>query len=523
MHRLNRHLGAFLVCSLFAASSALADVKLPAVIGDNMVLQRDAKVVIWGTADPGEKVSVSLRDQKAGATADGEGRWKVQLGPVPAGGPMEMTVAGKNTLTLKNLLVGEVWVASGQSNMQWTVRASANPEQEIQEAKYPSIRLFTVPRTPATEPQSDCNAKWVECSPETIAEFSAVAFYFGRHLHKTLEVPIGLINTSFGGTAAEAWTSRPTLESVAEFKPIFERWDKMVADFPKAKADYEKNSEKLLEDWKQAVQKAKAEGKTPPRQPQPPSNPATNPNHYSTLYNGMIAPLMPYTVKGAIWYQGESNADRAYQYRKLFPAMIQDWRKAWGQEFPFLFVQLANYNPRQPEPAESTGDSDWAELREAQLMTLSLPKTAMAVITDIGDAKDIHPKNKQDVGRRLALAALHMSYGKDIVCSGPVFEKLQVEGSTVRLQFKHVGSGLVAQGGGAIKGFAVAGSDKKFYAAEARIDGNSVVVRSDQVEKPVGVRYAWANNPLGNLFNKDGLPASPFRTDDWAGVTVDKR
>jgi sialate O-acetylesterase len=503
---------------LLVAPGARADVKLPAVIGDNMVLQQNAKLPIWGTAEPGEQVTVTIGGQKATATAGADGRWVVKLDALKAGGPHELTVTGKNNITIKNVLVGEVWVASGQSNMQWSVRASANPDKEIADAKHPKIRLFTVPRVPATEPQRDCNAKWVECSPETIPDFSAVAYYFGRDLQKTLDVPIGLINTSYGGTVAEAWTSRPTLEAVADFKPILDRREQAFANFPKAKEQYEKQ----LADWKEAVEKAKAEKKDPPKQPAAPRDPASDPNQAAHLYNGMIAPVVPYAISGAIWYQGESNAGRAYQYRKLFPTMIQDWRKAWGHEFPFLFVQLANFNPGQPEPAESTAESDWAELREAQSMTLTLAKTGQAVIIDIGDAKDIHPKNKQDVGLRLALAALRIAYGKDLVCSGPVYDKLQVEGSTVRLKFKHCGGGLVAKGG-TLRGFAVAGEDRKFFAAEAILDGDSVLVRSDQVAKPVAVRYAWANNPLCNLYNKEGLPASPFRTDDWPGVTVDRR
>jgi sialate O-acetylesterase len=503
---------------LAVAATANADVKMPAVFGDNMVLQQKTKAPIWGTADPGEEVTISLGSQKATTKADANGRWSVKVETPAAGGPVEVTVKGKNTITLKNVLVGEVWVCSGQSNMQWSVRASANPDKETAEAKFPKIRLFTVPRVPATEPQSDCKAQWVECSPQAIPDFSAVAYFFGRDLHKTLDVPVGLINTSYGGTAAEAWTSRPTLQSVADFKPIFDRWDGMVENYPKAKEAYEKQ----LAEWKLAVEKAKADGKDAPKQPQAPANPATNANHYSVLFNGMVNPVVPYAVKGAIWYQGESNAGRAYQYRKLFPTMINDWRKAWGYDFPFLFVQLANFNPGHPEPEDSTAESDWAELREAQSMTLSLASAGQAVIIDIGDAKDIHPKNKQDVGHRLALAAEHIAYGKDIVYSGPVYEKMVAEGSTARLKFKHTGGGLVAEGG-PLKGFAVAGADHKFFVAEARIDGDSVVVRSDQVEKPVAIRYAWANNPAANLFNKEGLPASPFRTDDWPGKTVNAK
>jgi sialate O-acetylesterase len=437
--------------------------------------------------------------------------------PPKAGGPYEMTFSGKNKITIKNIMVGEVWVCSGQSNMQWSVKQSANPEQEIADANYPDIRLFTVARKVAEQPQPDCSGNWTLCSPETVPDFSAVGYFFGRELHKELNVPIGLIHTSWGGTPAEAWTRREALEKERDCAPILQRYDDAMANYPQAKKEYEQK----LEEWKQVAEKAKAEGEKAPRRPRAPFKPG-HPHSPAGLYNAMIAPLIPFSIQGAIWYQGESNAGRAYQYRKLFPAMIRNWRKDWGQgNFSFLFVQLANFRDVKPEPAES----DWAELREAQLMTLSLQNTGMAVIIDIGEAKDIHPKNKQDVGRRLALWALAKNHRKDIVYSGPIYKSksMKVEGNKIILHFDHVGGGLVADGGEPLKGFAVAGADRKFVWANATIDGDTVVVSSDEVSEPVAVRYAWADNPVCNLYNKEGLPASGFRTDDWPGVTVDKK
>jgi sialate O-acetylesterase len=507
-----------LVLLLVSAGTVCADVKLPAVIGDNMVLQRGMEVPIWGWAEPGEMVHVngSWRNLWWCRAADKDGKWMVRIDPpAKAGGPYEMTVRGKNTITIKNVLVGEVWVCSGQSNMQWSVRQSANVEQEIAAADYLNIRLFAVERKPAEQPQSDCVGSWTLCSPQTVAGFSAVAYYFGRELHKELNVPVGLIHTSWGGTPAEAWTSKKTLELDPDFEPILKRYADVIAKYPEAKSEYEQK----LKEWEKAVAGAKAEGKQPPQRPHPPRGPGHK-NNPSELYNAMIAPLIPYGIGGAIWYQGESNVGRAYQYRKLLPAMIQNWRDDWGQgDFPFLFVQLANFMAVNPEPVESA----WAELREAQLMTLALPKTGMAVIIDIGEANDIHPKNKQDVGKRLALWALAGSYGKKLVYCGPVYKSMRVEGNKIVLHFDHVGGGLVAGGGELLKGFAIAGADRKFAWADAKIDGDAVVVSCDKVTKPVAVRYAWADNPVCNLYNKEGLPASPFRTDGWPGITVDNR
>jgi len=498
--------------SLLAASSAFADVKLPAVIGSNMVLQRGIKVPIWGTAEPGERVTVTFRDQRVSATADTQGRWLAKLKPLEPGGPFEMTVAGKNTIALRNIMVGDVWVCSGQSNMEYSVQGLTNAQQEIAAADYPQIRLCYVKHVTAEQPLTGTEASWQVCAPATVPGFSAVAYLFARELHKELGVPVGLIGTYWGGSPAEAWTSRPTLEADPSLKAILDGWQQELANYQKAKASYDRQ----LAEWQQAADKAKAEGKPAPSKPNPPGGPGWQP---ASLYNGMIAPLLPYAIKGAIWYQGESNAGRAYEYRKLFPAMIQDWRRAWGQgDFPFLFVQLPNFMAVKPDPSES----EWAELREAQLMTLSLRNTGMAVAIDVGEANDIHPKSKLDVSHRLALAALGTVYGRDVVYYGPIYRSMSVKGNQARLRFKHVGSGLVAKGGEPLKGFAIAGEDRKFVWAEAKIEGNAVVVSSAQVPKPVAVRYAWADNPVCNLYNKAGLPASPFRTDDWPGLTANR-
>jgi sialate O-acetylesterase len=502
---------------VFDTSIVFANIKLPAIISDNMVIQRGKKAKIWGRGDPGEQVmvGVSWHSMEWSVVTNGNGDWSFEMSPPKTTGPHEMTLSGKNTITIKNILVGEVWVCSGQSNMQMSVRSSANAEQEIAQADYPNIRLFSVERKVADRPQRDCSGIWSLCSPETVPGFSAVAYFFGRELYKELDVPVGLIHTSWGGTPAEAWTRRDVLESEPDCAPILQRFDEAMAKYPEAKEKYDES----LIGWKEAVEKAKAEGKKPPRRPNAPFGPG-NPHSPAGLYNAMIAPLIPFGIQGAIWYQGESNAGRAYQYRTLFPAMITNWRKDWKQgDFPFLFVQLANFMAVDTEPV----DSAWAELREAQLMTLALPNTGMAVIIDIGEADDIHPKNKQDVGKRLALWALAKTYGKDLVYSGPIYKSMRTEGNKIVLEFEHVGGGLVAVGGESLKGFAVAGADRKFVWADAAIEGNTVVVSNDEVSEPVAVRYGWANNPVCNLYNKEGLPATPFRTDYWPGITADKK
>lgn len=497
-----------------SAPSARADVKPHALFTDGLVLQQGANCPVWGTASPGEKVTVTLtRDggnvTSGTTTADAkDGTWKVGVASGKAGGPFTLTFKGNNEITLKEVYVGEVWVASGQSNMEWSVNASADPAGVKKNSRNPKIRLFTVPKRTSDTPQRDLNARWVACGPDTVGPFSAVAYHFGKHLQKELDVPIGLINCSWGGTRAEAWTSRPVLEADPQYKGEFPAQVKAIADYPKTLAKYKDD----LETHKKAVEKAKAEGAKPPAAPRAPFEPAKNPNAPSALYNGMLSSLIPYAIKGAIWYQGESNAGRAEQYRTLFPMMIENWRKDWKQgDFPFLFVQLAPFYAIEKGPT----DTAWARLRDAQRhTTLTLKNTAMAVITDVGDEKDIHPAQKEPVGHRLALAALALTYGKPVEYSGPHFEKMTVEGSRAVLHFSHTGGGLVAKDG-PLTGFTVAGADRKFHLAEAEIRGDTVVVSCKEVEAPVAVRFGWANYPVVNLWNKAGLPASPFRTDDW--------
>ncbi len=491
MHRLLAV--AFILSAGLVHASPRAELKVHALFSDNMVLQADLADPVWGTADAGQEVTVSIAGQKKSTKAAADGRWIVKLDPLKAGGPHELAINDK--ITFKNVLVGEVWICSGQSNMEMSVKSSNDAAEEKANSAHPKIRLFTVPKKQADQPEHDVVGSWKECGPDSIDNFSAVAYFFGRELHQKIGVPVGLIHTSWGGTPAEVWASDRVLQSRPEFK-----------NFINFYAQRQEKYEKDLAKFKEESEKAKAEGKPAPKAP-------NKPMKTSCLYNGMIAPLIPYGIKGAIWYQGESNAGNAKLYQTLFPAMIKNWREDWGQGdyFPFGFVQLANYMARKEQP----GDSNWAELREAQTMTLSLPKTGMAVIVDIGDAKDIHPQNKQDVGKRLAYWAESQVYGaKDVVYSGPMYESMKVDGNKVVISFKHVGGGLVAKGD-KLAGFAIAGEDRKFAWAEAKIEGDKIVVSCDQVAKPVSVRYAWADNPDCNLYNKEGIPASPFRTDNW--------
>mgnify|MGYP000103161848 CR=1 FL=1 len=500
-----------------AQESQASSLKTPSVISDNMVLQRGMKVPIWGWAAPGESVTVTFKGQSASAVADGQGHWMVRLGPFEASEkPADLIIAGKTKKTIANVLVGEVWVCSGQSNMEWSLNKACNGEAEVADARnYPALRLFDAPNTTATVPQSDLKAAWAVCSPESAAPFSAVGYFFGRELHQALKVPIGLIHSSWGGTPAEAWTRREALEAEPALKNIVARYDQACREYDPIVA--ERSYRLALEQWPARAEEARKTGAKPPRKPMPPTHPSNRQGSPGALYNGMIAPLIPYGIRGAIWYQGEANAARADEYRTLFPAMIQNWRADWGQgDFPFLFVQLANFMEVQTEPVQDK--AAWPYLREAQLMTLSLPNTAMACAIDLADAdnpSDIHPKNKQEVGRRLALAARARVYGEPVVYSGPIYKSMSVRDGQIRLEFNHVGSGLMAKGGEPLKGFAIAGADRKFVWADAKIDGDAVVVSARDVAAPAAVRYSWANNPIGNLYNKEGLPASPFRTDDW--------
>ena len=513
---------AFLFFLTAATAVCRADVKLHTLFGDHMVLQSGVKAPVWGTADPGEQVKVTLGTASAQATADSVGRWKVELGPLEAGGPFEMTVAGKNTVTLHDVAVGEVWICSGQSNMEMAVGNSPrawggvdNAKQEIAAGDYPMIRHFAVKKAVAGKPQSEVIGQWVVATPETVGEFTAVGYFFGREIHEALNVPVGLIHTSWGGTPAEAWSSEQALAGDPDLASITKSWQEKLAGYPQLLDKYREQ----LTQWDEAARRAEAEGKVAPMPPEFPDDPRSNSWRASGLFNGMIAPLIPYGIRGAIWYQGESNADRAYQYRKLFPAMIEDWRRAWGEgDFPFLFVQLANYIQ------DYAPKTSWAELREAQFMAWSLPKAGMATVVDIGDPNDIHPKNKQELGRRLALAAEAIAYGKDVVYAGPIYGSMKTEGAAIRIIFKHVSGGLIAKGAGkTLRGFEIAGEDRKFVPAEAKISGDTILVHSAQVPHPVAVRYAWADNPQCSLYGKSGLPAYPFRTDDWPGVTAGKK
>ncbi len=655
-----------LVVVLVLAGVVRAEVRLPAIIGDNMVLQRGTKVRIWGTANAGEHVTVTFDKKSVNAVADAKGRWEVWLGPLKRGGPSELIVKGDNVLTIKNVLVGDVWICSGQSNMEWPLSNTDNATETLAQANYNEIRLFTVQKKTSTTELDDVQGHWVVTTPEEAAHFSAVGYFFGREVYQHIKTPIGLIHTSWGGTPAEAWTSHEGLLSSPELKPILDRYEASLNALPATKENYARALAKWEEanlyvdsenkgealgyadpntattDWtkidlpkqfeaaglmidgavwfrkvvdvpepwsgKELVlnltaiddydttyfngMKIGSTGRETPDSYQVPrkyvvpgslvrsgkntiavrvfdrageggfgsagemslrpggadvsqaislrgswdykvelalepkhvdwgSRPepvgSGNQNSPSVLYNAMLAPLVPLAIRGAIWYQGESNAGRAYQYRTLFPVMIRDWRRAWGTVFPFYFVQLANWRPRKEQPAES----DWAELREAQFMTLREPQTGMAVAIDIG-GEDLHPRNKLDVGRRLAAWALAEAYGEKVVPSGPLFESSSVEGDKVRIKFKYA-AGLKTNDGSPVKGFAIAGADRKWVWADARIEGQTVVVSSPSISKPVAVRYAWADNPAVNLYNKADLPASPFRTDDWPGVTASNR
>jgi len=484
--------------SVFAWLTAQADVKPNALFSNGAVLQQGIRVPVWGTARDGEKITVKFQSQTLTATARG-GRWLVRLKPLKPGGPLTMTIAGDNTVTLTNVLVGEVWLCSGQSNMAFPLSRADNAADAIAAAADPQLRLFTVPRGAADLPRTELSGEWRESAPSSASNFSAVAYFFGRDLRKARSVPVGLIHSSVGGTPAEAWTARAALEADRELRAIV---DDSAACVHAYRATNAFVHQLALAKYTEAAKRAKAEGRPVPKRPRSPDNPATAMRRPSGLYNAMIAPLQPYALAGVIWYQGEANAGRAQQYQKLFPAMIRNWRAAWGQgAFPFLFVQIAPHERMTPE------------IREAQLFTWRrVPRTAMAVITDAGNATDIHPTQKEPVGARLALAACAIACGEKLEYSGPVFDSMKVKAGRAILCFKHVGGGLVAQGG-ELKGFTIAGKDGNFVPATAKIDGNKVVVTAAEVAKPITVRYGWASVPDVNLFNREGLPASPFGAD----------
>ncbi len=637
---------------LHSTSALKSEVRLPRMFSSNMVLQQGIDIPVWGWALPGEKVQVMFDNKIVSTKANEKGKWRLALPMHNYGGPFTLLVKGKNSILLENVMVGEVWICSGQSNMQWSVDHVVNAEKEVNDANYPDIRLFQVPMVIEQFPREELKSgEWKICTPETVPGFSAVGYFFGRNLYQELNVPIGLIQTAWGGTVAETWISSETIKDDPDFntplqtlqqmnlekfreeklnriktllggelptedkgmvdgKPIWNALDLNDGDWKTITAPkyweeqgymdidgigwYRKEIDLSEEQtksnlsihlgkiddsditWINGIEVGKTEGQTDKERIytieskylKPGKNMIVvrvedkggnggiygkpedqfvaigkekinisgdwkfriakaniaslnvGPNSYPTLlYNAMIHPLIPYGMKGAIWYQGESNASRAKQYQRIFPSLITDWRKHWGQgDFPFLFVSLANYYPAVPEP----GESNWAELREAQTKTLKLPNTGMAVTIDIGEANDIHPKNKQEVGRRLALNAFRIAYGKNIVNSGPSYRSMEIVNNRILLTFTEKGSGLVVRDKyGYLKGFSVAGADKVFHWAKAEITSDQrIAVYSPEVSNPVAVRYGWANNPDDvNLYNREGLPAIPFRTDDWPGIT----
>ena len=515
-----------LALAVLVSGSLHADVKPNPLFTDGAVLQRGQPVPVWGTARDGEKVTVEFNNQKVTTTA-ADGMWSLNLKPLKEGGPFTMTITGDNAVTVNNLLVGEVWVCSGQSNMEWAFSKAHNAKDEGPKAAFPKIRMFTVKKKISIKPLAEAQGNWIECSPETVGGFSAVGYFFARDIYQKLGVPVGMIHTSWGGTPAQAWTSREGFGNDPELNGYVDAANRKLANYDAAVAAYpakleefkakaaernqagDKAYQEALKSWKEATAQAKQAGQPlpprpapPRRQPNAPPGPDGGQSDPATLYNGMLAPVIPYAIKGAIWYQGESNAMQSKQYRTLFPAMIADWRARWKQgDFPFFFVQIAPFNGQPPE------------IREAQFLTLAKVKnTAMAVTTDVGDAKDIHPRKKEPVGQRLALAARAMTYGEKIEYSGPLYDSMLTKNGKAAISFKHVGGGLVAKDG-ELKGFTIAGEDGKFVPAQAKIQGSTVVVSAEGVAHPKAVRYGWANVPDVNLFNKEGLPASPFRTD----------
>lgn len=646
-----------LVLFLLFSSLCSSQVKLPKLVGDHMVLQRDVEIPIWGWAAVGEKVTITFNNKNYKTKTGKDGIWAVNLKAIKAGGPYEMVIKGKNTIRINDILIGDVWLASGQSNMEWVLKADGNNyEKEIADANFPKIRLFTVIKNASSAPKTDVSSNgWQLCSSKTISDFSAVAYFFGKDLYHKLNIPIGLIHSSWGGTPAEAWTDFNTVKQFPRYKSdaellannsldlekVLEEYDSEMSLWKKEYSEdrgYQKNGKTWADldvnitDWKtmslpayweqptilpnfdgvvwfrkdfnlsqeesqqviklhlaniddeditfvNGVEIGKTIGHTFLREysipknilkvgrnnitvrvtdnqggggiygdpelffiekeenkeslagiwsyktavdiSKMPKNPLNSrPKDMPTaLFNGMIAPLTPYAIKGAIWYQGESNASRAYEYEELFPSMISGWREKWGYNFPFLFVQLANYMFDKEQPA----DYEWAELRDAQTKTLKLPNTGMAVAIDIGNPNDIHPRNKLDVGNRLSLAALKVAYDEDIVYSGPQFQSMKIQGDKIRIAFSNIGSGLdVRDKYGYVKGFAIAGADKKFMWAKGYLDGNDIVLYNETIKKPEAIRYNWSNNPEGNIYNKEGLPAVPFRTDNYRGITEGK-
>ncbi len=516
----------FSVCGTLLALSlmiqgASADVRLPSIMNNNMVLQHGIQAPIWGWADPGEAISVKCDGAEVKVVAAEDGSWRVRLPIHPPGDkPFELVVSGKNTLTLTNIVFGDVWVCSGQSNMGWGVGGSATPEQ-LEKMDYPGIRQFAMQIRPRETPGKECPiGSWKTATPKTAKEFCAVGYWFAETVQPELKIPIGLLWMAYGSSSGETWIPREALLDDPDFAPMFERAKE--ADKAKLEAKYKV----AMAEWEVKAKEAKENNRPAPGKPTDPKETFAYIMRHApgNCFNGSISTIIPYGIRGVIWYQGEHNAARAYQYRKVLPLLVKTWRGLWKQgDFPFLIVQLPNYLGTGALPRES----DWAELREAQALTAkTVTNCHIAVTIDVGDPKDIHPKNKWDVGKRVGLLALGTVYGKNIVYTGPVFESLSFEDGKTVLKFKHVGGGLMMGRKGdetTLRGFAVAGEDHKFVWAEARIEGETVVLSSPVVSKPVAVRYAWDYTPACNLYNREGFPAAPFRTDEWPGITVNAK
>ncbi|MFP6873147.1 MAG: PA14 domain-containing protein [Verrucomicrobiales bacterium] len=494
-----------------------ADVSLPSVVGSHMVLQRQMPLKIWGFADKGEPVSVELAGNKAAAKANQRGEWQVTLPAMEAGGPHMMTISGNNSITLTNILVGEVWIGSGQSNMQWAVNGANNAGAEIAAANYPKMRLFLVPNVLSGIPNRNVNAAWTECSPATVPAFSAVLYYFGRHLLKELDVPVGLIASAWGGSRIEPWTPPPGFAGVEKVSDIAENIRSTQVNYLKALAESTQSPTAEVKTWlKEATAAAEKDALLQPPPPMPlPGHALAGWTSPTSMYNAMINPLVPFACRGAIWYQGESNLEDGMLYAHKKRALVEGWRKVWGHRLSFYWSHLAPFN--------YGGDPGrLPRIWEAQQIATSIPATGAAVITDIGHLGDIHPRNKQDVGKRLALVALAKDYGRDIVYSGPVYKSMEVEGQQVRISFEHTGSGLESRDGQPLSRFEIAG-DAGFVPATAVIDGESVVVSSDKVASPTAVRFGWHQLAEPNLQNKEGLQACPFRTNSTAPTISGKK
>lgn len=504
----------WLALLLALANCLRADVVPAPLFADHAVLQRDKPLPVWGTASAGEKVAVSFRGQTMHATAGGDGHWIVFLDPAPASAsPAELTITGKNQVVVRDVVVGEVWLCSGQSNMEWPVSRAANAAAEIAAANFPLLRHVKIDHTVADVPAGSVKTSgWQPATPQSAGGFTAVGYFFARDIQQKLDVPIGLINCSWGGTPIEAWMSPAALGSDARFMVVQERWQKTLADFPAAQAAHEMR----LAAWLKAEADAKAGGEAAYRawlkqnaRPRPPRGPG-DPWTPAGLFNGMVNPLLPYALRGALWYQGENNADRAGEYRALFATLVTSWRGHFAQgDFPFYWVNLANFKA----PTDPTGMT-WAFLREAQTQVLALPQTGQALAIDIGNPDDIHPADKQEVGRRLALLAKVRVYGFSGDDTGPTFERVTREGAALRVRFTHADGGLLARDK-PVQSLEIAGADRVFRRAQGRIERDTLLVWSPEVKVPVAVRYAWRNAPEANLYNGAGLPAVPFRSDTW--------